>query len=140
MKAYSSGKIQAAVLKVALQKKSREVSKSRPRIRVIHLIAPEIIKTDVANFRELVQRLTGNSQRTERRRFGKEFPSPLSPGQESKNDDIQVQPGGERTKQVERGGVGDFDSLIEELSEFSNLLPLCSSHFNIPWRDATYAC
>ena len=32
---------------------------ARPKIRIIHIIAPEIIKTDVANFRDLVQRLTG---------------------------------------------------------------------------------
>jgi hypothetical protein len=32
---------------------------TRPKIRIIHIIAPEIIKTDVANFRDLVQRLTG---------------------------------------------------------------------------------
>ncbi|KAF8687772.1 hypothetical protein HU200_042708 [Digitaria exilis] len=31
----------------------------RPKIKIIHIIAPEIIKTDVANFRSLVQRLTG---------------------------------------------------------------------------------
>ncbi|XP_040381077.1 uncharacterized protein LOC107304365 [Oryza brachyantha] len=38
------------------------VQKERPKIRIIHIIAPEIIKTDVANFRELVQRLTGRRQ------------------------------------------------------------------------------
>lgn len=32
---------------------------TRPAIRIIHIIAPEIIKTDAANFRDLVQRLTG---------------------------------------------------------------------------------
>ncbi|KAL3533928.1 hypothetical protein ACH5RR_007449 [Cinchona calisaya] len=35
------------------------ISKMKPKIRIIHIFAPEIIKTDVANFRELVQRLTG---------------------------------------------------------------------------------
>lgn len=30
-----------------------------PKVRIIHIIAPDIIKTDVSNFRELVQRLTG---------------------------------------------------------------------------------
>ncbi|KAL6981599.1 hypothetical protein U1Q18_023226, partial [Sarracenia purpurea var. burkii] len=34
-------------------------SKFKPKIRIIHMFAPEIIKTDVENFRELVQRLTG---------------------------------------------------------------------------------
>jgi len=32
---------------------------TRPKIKIIHIIAPEIIKTDVAHFRDLVQRLTG---------------------------------------------------------------------------------
>uniref|UniRef100_A0ACD5WVC5 Uncharacterized protein n=1 Tax=Avena sativa TaxID=4498 RepID=A0ACD5WVC5_AVESA len=32
---------------------------TRPAIKIIHIIAPEIIKTDAANFRDLVQRLTG---------------------------------------------------------------------------------
>ncbi|XP_047074357.1 uncharacterized protein LOC124683987 [Lolium rigidum] len=32
---------------------------TRPAIRIIHIIPPEIIETDAANFRDLVQRLTG---------------------------------------------------------------------------------
>lgn len=38
---------------------SKPKPKPKPKIRIVHLFAPEIIKTDVANFRELVQRLTG---------------------------------------------------------------------------------
>ncbi|PON45332.1 VQ motif containing protein [Trema orientale] len=47
---------------LAIHKDSKTISKvstSKPKIRIIHIFAPEIIKTDVANFRELVQRLTG---------------------------------------------------------------------------------
>ncbi|CAM6099775.1 unnamed protein product [Calypogeia fissa] len=33
-------------------------------IRIVHIFAPKIIKCDVANFRELVQRLTGNEKRS----------------------------------------------------------------------------
>nr|XP_010524480.1 PREDICTED: VQ motif-containing protein 17 [Tarenaya hassleriana] len=44
---------------LVMHKHSRTISKSKPKIRIIHIFAPEIIKTDVANFRELVQRLTG---------------------------------------------------------------------------------
>ncbi|XP_048126910.1 VQ motif-containing protein 18-like [Rhodamnia argentea] len=45
----------------AMHRHSHAISKvnSKPKIRVIHIFAPEIIKTDVENFRELVQRLTG---------------------------------------------------------------------------------
>ncbi|KAL2923846.1 VQ motif-containing protein 18 [Bienertia sinuspersici] len=42
-----------------MHRDSRVISKIQPKIRIIHIFAPEIIKTDVANFRELVQRLTG---------------------------------------------------------------------------------
>ncbi|MCD7468162.1 hypothetical protein HAX54_006112 [Datura stramonium] len=42
-----------------MNKNSQNISKLKPKIRIIHIFAPEIIKTDVANFRELVQRLTG---------------------------------------------------------------------------------
>lgn len=44
---------------LSMQKDSHTISKLKPKIRIIHIFAPEIIKTDVANFRELVQRLTG---------------------------------------------------------------------------------
>ncbi|PIM98224.1 hypothetical protein CDL12_29301 [Handroanthus impetiginosus] len=42
-----------------MHKNSQTISKTKPKIRIIHIFAPEIIKTDAANFRELVQRLTG---------------------------------------------------------------------------------
>lgn len=42
-----------------MQKGSHTISKEKPKIRIIHIVAPEIIKTDVENFRALVQRLTG---------------------------------------------------------------------------------
>ncbi|KAI4310672.1 hypothetical protein MLD38_035631 [Melastoma candidum] len=35
------------------------ISKPRPNVRIIHVFAPEIIKTDVENFWDLVQRITG---------------------------------------------------------------------------------
>lgn len=35
------------------------IPKLNPKIRIVHIYAPEIIKTDAKNFRELVQRLTG---------------------------------------------------------------------------------
>ncbi|KAL8133518.1 hypothetical protein AgCh_008834 [Apium graveolens] len=45
---------------LGMHKTSHMMSKGKPpKIRIIHIYAPEIIKTDVANFRELVQRLTG---------------------------------------------------------------------------------
>lgn len=36
---------------------------TRPAIKIIHIVAPEIIKTDAASFRDLVQRLTGRQHK-----------------------------------------------------------------------------
>ncbi|KFK35025.1 hypothetical protein AALP_AA5G224300 [Arabis alpina] len=47
---------------VSMHKHSYSITKSKPKIRIIHIFAPEIIKTDVANFRELVQSLTGKPE------------------------------------------------------------------------------
>ncbi|OWM78966.1 hypothetical protein CDL15_Pgr003137 [Punica granatum] len=44
---------------LSVRRDSRPIAKVRPKIRIIHIFAPEIIKTDAADFRELVQRLTG---------------------------------------------------------------------------------
>uniref|UniRef100_A0A6N2MSS6 VQ domain-containing protein n=2 Tax=Salix viminalis TaxID=40686 RepID=A0A6N2MSS6_SALVM len=44
---------------LTMHKNSHTIDKAKPKIRIIHIFAPEIIKTDAANFRELVQRLTG---------------------------------------------------------------------------------
>ncbi|KAK7278824.1 hypothetical protein RJT34_23862 [Clitoria ternatea] len=45
---------------LAIHKDSHALSKTtKPKIRIIHIFAPEIIKTDAENFRELVQKLTG---------------------------------------------------------------------------------
>ncbi|EOA29131.1 hypothetical protein CARUB_v10025399mg [Capsella rubella] len=44
---------------ISMHKQSRTLAKSKPKIRIIHIFAPEIIKTDVSNFREIVQNLTG---------------------------------------------------------------------------------
>ncbi|XP_010928526.1 VQ motif-containing protein 25 [Elaeis guineensis] len=44
---------------LAMHDNSHAITKLKPKIRIVHIFAPEIIKTDAANFRELVQRLTG---------------------------------------------------------------------------------
>ncbi|WJX67389.1 hypothetical protein P8452_51858 [Trifolium repens] len=52
--------------KLGVDKDSQMISKVKPKIRIIHIYAPEIIKTDAENFRELVQRLTGKPEDNER--------------------------------------------------------------------------
>ncbi|KAK8594270.1 hypothetical protein V6N13_126079 [Hibiscus sabdariffa] len=123
---------------LSLHRDSQTISKSKPKIRIIHVFAPEIIKTDAANFRELVQRLTGKPPhekgRLRKPRFGKE-------DGEAK---MELRTGFERVKEEEGiwgisgenpgglfSGFGDFDGLIQELgvgAEPFPLLPLDASH------------
>ncbi|CAI9764651.1 unnamed protein product [Fraxinus pennsylvanica] len=44
---------------LSMYKDSHKITKLKPKIRIIHIVEPEIIKTDAENFRELVQKLTG---------------------------------------------------------------------------------
>ena len=44
---------------LAMHKVSHAISKVKPKTRIVHILEPEIIKIDKANFRELVQSLTG---------------------------------------------------------------------------------
>uniref|UniRef100_A0A0D9ZS32 VQ domain-containing protein n=1 Tax=Oryza glumipatula TaxID=40148 RepID=A0A0D9ZS32_9ORYZ len=44
----------------ATHKLSHAIAKAPPRkIKIVHVLAPEVIKTDARHFRDLVQRLTG---------------------------------------------------------------------------------
>ncbi|QHN84385.1 hypothetical protein HN51_038941 [Arachis hypogaea] len=52
---------------LAMHKDSKTISKTRtknPKIRIIHMFPPQIIKTEAQNFRELVQRITGKPPTT----------------------------------------------------------------------------
>lgn len=71
-KAGSTGKVSS---KLGMHKDSHAISKLKPKIRIIHIFAPEIIKTDVQNFRELVQRLTGKPSADRRRSSSSSSPS-----------------------------------------------------------------
>ncbi|KAL6532918.1 hypothetical protein OROGR_013878 [Orobanche gracilis] len=48
-----------------MHKNSQTTSRTKSEIRIIHIFAPQIIKTDASNFRELVQRLTGKPKDNE---------------------------------------------------------------------------
>ncbi|KAF8113872.1 hypothetical protein N665_0045s0110 [Sinapis alba] len=45
--------------RVSMNKNSKVISKIKPKIRIIHIFPPEVIKTDIKNFRSVVQSLTG---------------------------------------------------------------------------------
>uniref|UniRef100_A0A7N0TQD8 VQ domain-containing protein n=1 Tax=Kalanchoe fedtschenkoi TaxID=63787 RepID=A0A7N0TQD8_KALFE len=63
-----------------IHKHSRLITKQQPpKIRVTHIIPPEIIRTDITNFRNLVQRLTGRtSSSAAKARADKSQSSPVS--------------------------------------------------------------
>ncbi|KAH6819426.1 hypothetical protein C2S51_003029 [Perilla frutescens var. frutescens] len=63
--APSSSSSSSVLASVSMHKNSQTISKMKSKIRIIHIFAPEIIKTDAANFRELVQRLTGKPKTDE---------------------------------------------------------------------------
>uniref|UniRef100_A0A6N2K494 VQ domain-containing protein n=1 Tax=Salix viminalis TaxID=40686 RepID=A0A6N2K494_SALVM len=59
-RAHSSDPKPPPPSKLGMHRDSHVISKLvKPKVRIIHIFAPEIIKTDAADFRELVQRLTG---------------------------------------------------------------------------------
>uniref|UniRef100_A0A0D9WS61 VQ domain-containing protein n=1 Tax=Leersia perrieri TaxID=77586 RepID=A0A0D9WS61_9ORYZ len=74
--------------------------KERPKIKIIHIIAPEIIKTDVANFRDLVQRLTGKQNEAAAAAGGEE--------EEEKKEETII------TKKRQRPAVEKNDQLVQE--------------------------
>ncbi|KAG8503954.1 hypothetical protein CXB51_002263 [Gossypium anomalum] len=114
---------------LSIHKNSQTISK--PKIRIIHIFAPEIIKTDAANFRELVQRLTGKPPQQKgckrKPRIGGKDDKPM----ELRTGFLAGIETRERVKEEEGGGFlsgfGDLDGFIQEMGEFP-LLPLDDSH------------
>ena len=73
---------EASSSRVSLNKNSQVISKIKPKIRIIHIFAPEVIKTDVKNFRSLVQSLTGKPTAGEVKTDKKRANSRVSTSQE----------------------------------------------------------
>ncbi|KAJ0246715.1 VQ motif-containing protein 25 [Hirschfeldia incana] len=137
---------------LAMHKQSYSITKSKPKIRIIHIYAPEIIKTDVANFRELVQSLTGKPEnhgvsKTKPRRdtrLGRQVqdmnnteklrePERYDQGfcLNSEMEEISMTWNGNNGVGESSGGflngMGDFEGFIQELGEFP-YLPLTSMY------------
>ncbi|KAG7574866.1 VQ motif [Arabidopsis suecica] len=68
--------------RVSMNRNSQVISKIKPKIRIIHIFAPEVIKTDVKNFRSLVQSLTGKPAPGEAKTGKKRGKSRISKSQE----------------------------------------------------------
>lgn len=134
---------------LSIHRDSRPIAKVKPKIRIIHIFAPEIIKTDAANFRELVQRLTGKPVSTEhhqkptrsgRRKHGK-LPRKAVEDQGSMMNLLHNQPSMATRKMEPLNGLisntshhedylsqfSDIDCFIQDISELP-LLPMDPSH------------
>ncbi|KAC9612063.1 hypothetical protein R6Q59_025746 [Mikania micrantha] len=116
---------------ITMHKDSHMISKSKPKIRIIHIFAPEIIKTDVANFRELVQRLTGKP--TEKKKLKTRKQSHKRSGFSSVGLEVRDKIKGEDDIWVGAnsgggflGGFGDLDGFMQEFSHnhgFATVVP-----------------
>ncbi|KAJ0961693.1 hypothetical protein J5N97_005461 [Dioscorea zingiberensis] len=111
-------------LKLGMHEDSHIVSKLKPKIRIVHIFAPEVIKTDTENFRELVQRLTGKPAKEEdtdeKARNG---------GKEAKvvtkciNGDVRKKEGLWREEINSEGFVdGDIDEFLHSLGDLPLIL------------------
>ena len=153
MKAHSCPPISAPTLsRLPMHKDSHEISKFKPKIRIIHIFAPEIIQTDAANFRDLVQKLTGkpaaDCKRSKKKRSiqrkglktlihressntgesSEEFPC-LKNGERVKQEQEEVWGGGENSNRF-FGGFADLDGFMQELCQYP-LLPYESSRMDV---------
>lgn len=117
-----------------MNRDSQVISKIKPKPIITHIFAPEIIKTDQANFRELVQRLTGKSSDGKTHKVMKTSSHRSTQEQRSKNSesehDVRINPNGERIKEEsEEIFGGENSNCFIDLIELP-LLPLKSSHFS----------
>ncbi|KAK8490925.1 hypothetical protein V6N11_008589 [Hibiscus sabdariffa] len=134
---------------LSVHRDSQTISKAKPKIRIIHIFAPEIIKTDVANFRELVQRLTGKPPQEKgcKRKARKpvaakkmELRTGFLAGLETRErvkeeDEGMWGKNNYNIGEASGGFLSDFDGFIQELGEFP-LLPLDSSHLMHGFQEA----
>ncbi|KAG0560122.1 hypothetical protein M758_10G151000 [Ceratodon purpureus] len=60
---HNAGKSAPAPPAAPYKRDLQSAMHNAPQVRVIHIFAPKVIKTDVANFRATVQKLTGRSKR-----------------------------------------------------------------------------
>ncbi|VVB06330.1 unnamed protein product [Arabis nemorensis] len=103
---------------IPMNKNSQIITKIKPKIRIIHIFAPEIINTDVKNFRPLVQSLTGKPEKkkTTKTKFPAPPPLPQESGQEQRAELVN---GSHTVKEEEWGSCSnpntyfDFEGLID---------------------------
>lgn len=101
---------------LAMHKDSHKISKMKPKIRIIHIYAPEIIKTDAENFRELVQKLTGKP--SEDKKYFKKKTRVIVEG--SKNEGREQESSRSTTSSGSGLSLEDCSTMITMKSEVSN--------------------
>ncbi|XP_031488885.1 VQ motif-containing protein 18-like [Nymphaea colorata] len=119
---------------IAKQAAAAKFSPSSPTVRIIHVVPPEIIKTDPCNFRALVQKLTGKpigrSRWTRHRATGKqqiparsettaaagrEVLSPAAP--DLKQDEHDSSTKSTANPSLFFNSLGDLDSIFADISQ-----------------------
>lgn len=135
-------------LALGMHKDSHRISKTKPKIRIIHIFAPEIIKTDAENFRELVQKLTGKPsgekkycKKKKKASTEEESRSTSSGGSVISEDSPSMRNGGilglDLTVKEEEvgggylGGFSDLEGFISEIGGAFPLLPLDATHMQV---------
>lgn len=131
---------------------SRPIFKQKPKIRIIHIVEPEIIKTNVENFQELVQRLTGKPvERKGNMIMGKKVLPILCPKSYCSNPGIKTEseaaPVLQDTHKVKKeieeicdaenqndllSLLEDLDGFLHDMNEFP-LLSFSSTQLNTIW-------
>lgn len=108
--------------KLGIKKDSQVISKVKPKVKIIHIYAPEIIKTDAENFRELVQRLTGKPEEDERSKSNKAMimqeDVKNENGVKEDEDDIWRKSRSNDKFSGFLDGFSELDCFMEELSTF----------------------
>lgn len=92
-----------------MQKDSHLILKHK--VRVIHLYEPKIIQTDVSNFREMVQKLTGKSADITKRK--------TTSFVQAKEGNVMKKDGAKEMDLFDGFGEMDDDLFAEELAGFS---------------------
>ncbi|KAM0942501.1 putative VQ motif-containing protein/18/20/21/25 [Dioscorea sansibarensis] len=113
-------------MRVGMHQGSHTISKLKPKIRIVHIFAPEIIKTDAANFRELVQKLTGKPSK----RVDHATRVIAVGGEVKKKKKKDIDEGDEmlwKERENEDGflsGLGDVDAFLQGIANDCHFLPI----------------
>ena len=104
---------------LSMHKDSQTISKVKPKIRIIQIFAPEIIKTDVENSRELVQRLT---RKPKEKSSKKKLPK-MGRREDKRQKNVSLCDQLVMTKNMEiRNGFGSFGSMERGVIDIEEML------------------